>query len=79
MRRAVLDYNAMRPHGSLKGLLPLEAFFGQTINKVGNHQLMKEATNDRLKWNRSHTCERCPVSCGTLVKIESMPPVCVGV
>lgn len=70
MRRAVLDYNVMRPHGGLKGLIPLEAYFGQTINKAGNHQLMKKAMKDRLQWNHNHTCQNCPVSCGTLLKIE---------
>ena len=64
MRLAVLDYDAMRPHGALGGLLPLEAYFGQTINKAGNHRLMKQAMKDRLKWNHNHTCERCPVRCG---------------
>lgn len=70
MRRAVLDYNAMRPHRSLKGLVPLEAYSRQTVNKAKNHQLMKQAKKDRLKWNHSHTCEKCPVSFGALVNIE---------
>lgn len=70
MRRAVLDYNAMRPHGSLKGLVPLEAYFGQTINKAKNHELMKQAMKARLKWNHNHTCQSCPISCSTLIKIN---------
>lgn len=64
MRTYVIpDYNDKRPHGSLHGLTPLEAFGKQKVNFKRIREKMIEAHNERVNYNRNHSCYGCPFGC----------------
>lgn len=64
LRKDVIpDYNDKRPHGSLHGLTPLEAYGKQTVNFKKIRQKMIEAHNERVVYNRTHSCYGCPFGC----------------
>ncbi len=57
------DYNEKRPHGSLHGLTPLEAYGKKKVNFKKIRQKMQEAYVDRIEFNRTHSCLGCPFGC----------------
>ncbi|MBI4931609.1 MAG: DDE-type integrase/transposase/recombinase [Bacteroidetes bacterium] len=57
------DYNDKRPHGSLNGLTPLEAYGKKKVNFKRIRERMIEAHIDRVKYNRTHSCVGCPFGC----------------
>ncbi len=64
MRSFVIpDYNDKRPHGSLNGLTPLEAYAGKRVNFKLIRQKMEEAHLKRIQFNRTHLCLGCPFGC----------------
>ena len=55
---AVNDYSSVRPHGSLNGLIPMEAYtqiYPQTDFSTFSH----DARNQRITNNRRHCCKIC--------------------
>lgn len=66
MREFVVpDYNDKRPHGTLKGLTPLEAYAGKRINFKKIRQKMEQAYQERIQFNQTHSCLGCPFGCST--------------
>jgi hypothetical protein len=64
MRTFVIpDYNDRRPHGSLIGLTPLEAYAGKRVDFKKIKQKMEEAHRNRIQFNRTHSCLGCPFGC----------------
>ena len=64
MRTFVIpDYNDKRPHGSLIGLTPLEAYAGKRVDFKKIKQKMEEAHRNRIQFNRTHSCLGCPFGC----------------
>jgi putative transposase len=61
----VPDYNETRPHGSLQGLTPLEAYAGKQVNFKKIRQKMIEAHHQRINYNQTHQCYGCPFGCKT--------------
>jgi putative transposase len=57
------DYNDRRPHGSLHGLTPLEAYGKKKVNFKKIRTKMEEAHVDRVQYNRTHSCLGCPFGC----------------
>jgi putative transposase len=59
------DYNNKRPHGSLKGLTPLEAYRQKRVNFGKIRTEMIAAYKKRVCYNQSHQCLGCPFGCNT--------------
>ena len=54
----VTDYSQKRPHGSLKGLTPFEAYIQPEL-KLNFKTKMIEAKENRIQQNRKMNCESC--------------------
>jgi putative transposase len=64
MRKFVIpDYNDKRPHGSLNGLTPAEAYRGTIVNFKKIREKMVQALDKRVAYNRTHSCMGCPFGC----------------
>lgn len=64
MKNVVIpDYNDKRPHGSLHGLTPLEAYGKRKVNFKKIREKMQEAYVQRIEFNRTHSCLGCPFGC----------------
>ena len=64
MRTFVIpDYNTKRPHGSLAGLTPEEAYAGKRVDFKKLRQKMEDAYVKRIQFNRTHSCLGCPFGC----------------
>ena len=59
----VPDYNDKRPHGSLFGLTPGEAYGRKTVNFKKIREKMIEAHHKRVAYNQTHACLGCPFGC----------------
>jgi putative transposase len=57
------DYNERRPHGSLHGLTPFEAYAGKQVNFKKIREKMIEAHYQRINYNQTHQCFGCPFGC----------------
>jgi len=62
MEKFIPMYNDIRPHYSLKGLTPLEAYTGKTeiMNKEELTLRFEQARKVRVMENRQHKCAVCP-------------------
>ena len=64
MRKIVVpDYNDKRPHGSLFGLTPAEAYGRKIVNFKKIREKMVEAYHKRVAYNQTHACLGCPFGC----------------
>jgi putative transposase len=59
------DYNNKRPHGSLNGLTPLEAYRQKKVNFAKIRANMVTAHKKRICHNQTHQCFGCPFGCKT--------------
>jgi putative transposase len=59
----VPDYNDKRPHGSLFGLTPGEAYGRKTVNFKKIREKMIEAHHKRVAYNQTHAWMGCPFGC----------------
>ncbi len=66
------DYNDKRPHGSLNGLTPLEAYSQKKVNFKRLKAKMIKAHKDRLCYNQTHQCLGCPFNCKMKGKTEDI-------
>lgn len=57
------DYNTKRPHGSLGGLTPLEAYRKKKVNAKENREKLAEAFKARVEFNQNHICANCMHGC----------------
>ena len=55
----VRDYNTLRPHGSLKGLTPMEAYTRPDL-KLDLRQAVGAARTQRMAANKQVNCSLCP-------------------
>jgi putative transposase len=68
------DYNNKRPHGSLHGLTPLEAYRQKKVNFAKIRANMVAAYKRRICHNQTHQCLGCPFGCKTSIKKQSKAP-----
>ncbi len=57
--QAILDYNDRRPHGSLDGLTPSEAYSGIDKESMCTHEKLKTAQRARIEYNHQSRCQKC--------------------
>jgi putative transposase len=57
-KKAIPDYNEIRPHVSLKGLTPLESYGLKSVPPEWNDQLAI-ARKERIAYNRKSKCSKC--------------------
>jgi putative transposase len=57
------DYGSLRPHGSLKGLIPMEAYTRPGL-AMDFRQRIREARASRIEENRKVNCAICPAAKG---------------
>lgn len=57
------DYNDKRPHGSLNGLTPLEAYKNKKVNMQKIRTKMIQAYKERICYNQNNECFGCPFGC----------------
>ena len=55
LEEIVLDYNTVRPHGSLLGLTPMECYISKQVNLDFKQQKL-QAKKDRIQQNKSVNC-----------------------
>ena len=53
------DYKDVRPHGSLDGLTPGEAYQGLGRETLHAHEVLKAAQKLRIGQNRRNKCQKC--------------------
>lgn len=53
------DFSFVRPHGSIKGLIPFECYTGKTIDTAIIEQQLIRARTERILINKKFTCHRC--------------------
>ena len=58
IERAVYDYSFVRPHGSLNGITPMEAYIKQPLI-IDTKPFMIQAKAQRIEQNRKHACGIC--------------------
>jgi putative transposase len=68
------DYNNKRPHGSLNGLTPVEAYRQKKVNFAKIRADMVAAYKRRICHNQTHQCFGCPFGCKTRIKKQSKAP-----
>ncbi len=56
---AILDYNDLRPHGSLDGLTPSEAYNGIDKKSMRTREKLNMAQKARIEYNRQSRCQKC--------------------
>ena len=59
LRFFIEDYNYRKPHGSLNGLTPDEAWMGLTPDIEFRTKLLAKAKQHRLTENRTNLCHKC--------------------
>jgi putative transposase len=59
----ITDYNEKRPHVSLSGLTPAEAYGGTAVNFKKIREKMVEAHHKRVVYNKANSCMGCPFGC----------------
>lgn len=57
------DYNDKRPHGSLSGLTPFEAYKNKKVNFQKMKEKMIQAHKERICFNQTNECLGCPFGC----------------
>jgi putative transposase len=56
---AIVDYNDFRPHGTLNGLTPTEAYQGIEKETLLAHDKLKTAQRARIEHNGRNRCQKC--------------------
>jgi len=60
VHEAIHDYNTVRPHHSLKGLTPSQAFAGMQPAVKETARFMEQARQARIQANKTERCALCP-------------------
>jgi transposase InsO family protein len=59
LTQVVHDFNFVRPHGSINGLIPFDCYIGKTIDTVAIKQQLSQSRAERIYGNRNFTCNKC--------------------
>lgn len=57
LQESIHDYNHIRPHGSLNGLTPDEAYISETTPNIKTQ--MTKSRTERMEKNRTFNCKTC--------------------